>query len=53
MAQLSWQAIVSVFYVPYPQLAGGGMVIEDLSLSLTPFSPPTLCGQSQVNFEPF
>ncbi len=50
MAQLSWRAIISICYVPFPQLAGGGMVIEDLSLSLslTP-PPPTLCGQSHVN----
>lgn len=37
MTQLSWQAVDSGCCVPFPQLAGGGMVPQDLSLSLSPF----------------
>lgn len=44
MAQMSWQVLFSV-YVLFLQLAGGGMVIEDLSHPL----PSNLCGRSHVN----
>lgn len=38
VAQLSIQDNVLSYYLPFPQL-GGGMVIEDLSLSLSLFKP--------------
>ena len=46
VAQLSWKAIVLDCYCPFPQLAGGGMDIEDFSLSYT---LPQLCVASHAD----